>query len=283
MDLIAFTKMTGAGNDFVAVDNRESVIDDPSRFALTVCDRRYGIGADGILLVENSDKADFEMKYYNADGSCGGMCGNGGRCIAMFAKQLRVVSGKKFSFTALGHLYTGTIEGDIVFLRMKDPSSLWLEDRVLLGDRKIVVHFVNTGSPHCVIFEDENSGLLSPDFDKANIHDLGRSLRYHQRFSPEGANVNFVKMNDATSIKIRTYERGVEEETLACGTGSIASAIVSSMIKGCKSPVNVITRSGETLTVSFFARGKEISEVTLKGKALRVFSGTIEYVQGEKA
>ncbi|MCX6136867.1 MAG: diaminopimelate epimerase [Ignavibacteriales bacterium] len=279
--MIQFSKMTGAGNDFVAVDNRESVIRDASRFAVVACDRRFGIGADGILLVGKSDKADFEMHYYNADGSHGGMCGNGGRCIAMFARQIGIFGGMKFSFVALGHLYTGTIDGEMVSLRMKDPSSLWLGDDVSVAEKKMKVHFVNTGSPHCVIFEDENPGLLAPDFAAADIHVLGKTLRYHDRFAPEGTNVNFVKVLGISSIAIRTYERGVEEETLACGTGSIASAIVSAMLKNCISPVKVTTRSGETLTVSFFANGKEISEISLRGKAVKVFDGSIDYEQGE--
>lgn len=275
--MISFSKMTGAGNDFVAVDNREIVIQDPARFAKIVCDRRYGIGGDGVLLVERNAKADFTMKYYNADGSYGGMCGNGGRCIAQFAKLIGVVAGNKFKFEALGHVYSGEIDHDIVSLRMKDPSSLLLGDRIDVDGLSINVHFVNTGSPHCVILDQENPGLLKPDFSMADIFHLGRKIRYHQRFAPDGTNVNFVQILDATSIRIRTYERGVEDETLACGTGSIASAVVTAMLGKCESPVEVHTRSNEILTISFFEGEKDVSEVTLTGRAQMVFQGSIDF------
>lgn len=275
--MIHFSKMTGAGNDFVVVDNRELVIQDPERFAKTVCDRRYGIGGDGVLLVERSTKADFTMKYYNADGSCGGMCGNGGRCIAQFAKSIGIVEENKLAFEALGHVYSGTIDHDIVSLRMKDPSATSLGEKIDVDGMIITVNFVDTGSPHCVILEQENPSLLRPDFSTAEIFHLGRKLRYHQRYAPDGANINFVQLIDTTSIKIRTYERGVEDETLACGTGSIASAVVAAMLKKCASPVKVHTRSNEILTISFLTREKEISEVTLKGTAQLVFQGSIDF------
>ena len=275
--MILFSKMTGAGNDFVAVDNRELVIQDPARFAKAVCDRRYGIGGDGVLLLERSANADFRMKYYNADGTYGGMCGNGGRCIAQFAKLIGVVAGNEFAFEALGHVYSGKIDDDIVSLRMKDPSSLWLGDKIDVDDLSINVNFVNTGSPHCVILEQENPGLLKPDFSTSDIFHLGRKIRYHQRFAPDGANVNFVQVIDIRSLKIRTYERGVEDETLACGTGSIAAALVAAMLKKCTSPVKVHTRSNEILTISFFERDGAVSEVTLKGGAQMVFQGSIDF------
>ena len=275
--MIFFSKMTGAGNDFVAVDNRETVIRDPARFAKTVCDRRYGIGGDGVLLLERSAKADFTMEYYNADGTYGGMCGNGGRCIAQFAKLIGVVTGNEFAFEALGHVYSGKIDHDIVSLRMKDPSSLWLGEQIDVDGLSLNVNFVNTGSPHCVILEEENPSLLKPDFSTAEIFHLGRKIRYHQRFAPDGANINFVQVLDTTSLKIRTYERGVENETLACGTGSIASAVVTAMLKKIESPIKVHTRSNEILSISFFVRDKEISEVTLTGRAQMVFQGSIGF------
>lgn len=254
---IEFVKMTGAGNDFVLVDNRKArLFVDWTDFARPVCDRRYGVGADGLLVIERSSRADFAMKYYNADGSYGGMCGNGGRCAARYVME----EGKCRSvrFEALGHIYRAQELGDSISLRMKDPNLLLEKTKVLLFKTKILFTWIDTGAPHAVMFLEEvplglRRKLLEPD-----INDIGRRIRSHRRFAPEGTNVDFIELIDDATISMRTYERGVENETLACGTGAVASAVVSAQRFGLRSPIDVNTRSGEVLTVSFRLKGERV-------------------------
>lgn len=271
---IQFTKMTGAGNDFVVIDNRAKKIKNARSLAKRLCDRRWGIGADGLLLLEPSKKAAYRMMYYNADGSYGGMCGNGGRCIARFAVSLGV-AGKKHSFDALDYIYTATVSGNSVALQMKDPKKLKLDVVLPLDNRKIKVHFVDTGSPHVVIPTSNLPGSLNP-LEKVNVFDLGRKIRYHRVVAPKGANVNFIELHKGNSLKIRTYERGVEDETLACGTGSIAAAVIGSELYGLKPPVTIIPKSKSKLSVNFKRSGGHLFDVNLSGPAEAVFSGTIE-------
>ena len=273
---IEFTKMSGAGNDFVVVDNRESVVQDATRFAVVLCDRRNGIGADGLLLLEKSECADFTMKYYNADGSYGGMCGNGGRCISRFAYQKCIVASPQLKFEALDHVYGASIGLTGVELRMKSPVRISLNKKLELPNGHLLVHFIDTGSPHCVVFLEDNEALGS--LSTLNVSSIGKEIRSHNVFLPEGTNVNFVQMIFPTEIMIRTYERGVEAETLACGTGSVASAIVAAELKNAFAPVAVGVRSGEQLTVNFkrIAMGS-YTDVSLMGSAHIVFEGTVKY------
>lgn len=270
---VDFTKMSGAGNDFVVVDNRSKRIKDGRKAARILCDRRWGVGADGLLLLEKGKKGSYKMMYYNADGSYGGMCGNGGRCIASYA-VLNKIAAKRHRFEALDHIYDAVVSQKEVVLSMKDPKDVQLGDEVSLKGRRLLVNSVDTGAPHVVVPVANLGGSLRlPDVDVVN---LGREIRLNGKFSPAGTNVNFVERLGGNSIKIRTYERGVEDETLACGTGSIASAIVAMDLWKLKSPITVIPQSGIPLRVEFEMLGSSAVNVQLAGPATVVFTGTVE-------
>ena len=273
---ISFTKMSGAGNDFVVVDNRSGIISDPSVFTISVCNRRLGIGADGVLLVETSTKAEFMMKYYNADGSNAGMCGNGGRCIAKYAFDNGIVTKEQFKFEAFGHFYDASrIESTVYELKMKDPVGFKPNQEIKLDQKNIKGNYLNTGTDHTVIFLEDNPGI--GELESADILNLGRSIRFHKVYQPLGTNVNFVTKRDSNNIKIRTYERGVEGETLACGTGSVASALLSALKFGMKSPINVNVLSGSVLYIGFEKdETNSFKNVTLKGPAETVFEGIVD-------
>lgn len=274
---IDFLKMSGAGNDFVVIDNRRGTVTEPARFARVVCDRRSGVGADGLLLLENSKRSDFQMKYYNADGSYGGMCGNGGRCISRFAYLKKIVASEEIKFEALDHVYRAQLIKDKVKLTMKNPSDIRLNQMLPMDGLNVISHYIDTGSPHCVIFLDENKDIRGTLRD-LDVYGIGKKIRHHKSFSPKGTNVNFVERVDSTMIRIRTYERGVEAETLACGTGSVASAILANQIGGVRAPVVVQTQSGESLQVDFQNRGMSVyEEVSLLGSAHVTFAGAIRY------
>jgi diaminopimelate epimerase len=271
---LTFTKMSGAGNDFVVVDNRSGAIVDASGLARKLCDRRWGIGADGLLLLERSEKADYRMMYYNADGSYGGMCGNGGRCISRYAFEHGIATDTQ-KFEALDQIYHAVVDPDLVILSMLDPKNMKMNIVLPVGANDIRVHFVDTGSPHVVVpiaqFKKRFETL-----DAIPVMDIGRKIRNHKAFQPDGTNVNFVQKVDDNSLRIRTYERGVEAETLACGTGSIATAIVAARLWSLNSPVHVVPLSGVTLGVGFDVKDKVFSRITLTGEAKTTFSGEID-------
>lgn len=271
---IEFTKMSGAGNDFVLVDNRKELIRDGARAARLMCDRHTGIGADGLLLLESSSRAAYRMIYYNADGSYGGMCGNGGRCIAAFAIQ-NGIAPERHEFEALDFIYRAERAGSEMVLDMKDPSNIREKVVLPLKGKTVNAFFVDTGSPHVVIAARQlgRRGLSGVD-----VATLGQLIRRHKKFSPAGVNVNFVERNEDNSLHVRTYERGVEAETLACGTGSIASAVYGYMIEGLKPPVVIVPRSQEKLSVDFAGDGSsgEVRKVRLKGPARVTFRGIFE-------
>jgi diaminopimelate epimerase len=260
-----FTKASGAGNDFVIVDNRDGAVQQGKNdLAALLCSRHFGIGADGLLLLEKSSKADFAMRYYNADGSYGGMCGNGGRCLARYA-FLHGVAGETMRFEALDHVYDACVVGDQVRLHMKDPRNLATDVRLDVGSVPLIGTFIDTGSPHMVLFVDELEDL--------DVTGLGRKIREH---GPEGTNVNFALVLPDGSIRLRTYERGVEAETLACGTGSVATAVVAFTTKRVShTNVKIRVRSGELLTVRFTPEAESITDVWLEGSAHILFSGNV--------
>lgn len=266
---IAFTKASGAGNDFVVVNNFSGDLRvDYAALARAVCDRHFGVGGDGLLVVEKSSKADFAMQYYNADGSWGGMCGNGGRCIARFA-QVTGIAGPRQRFEALGHIYDAEIGPTTVTLRMKDPGPLRNGLKLSVEGTTHEASFLDTGAPHVVIF--------ARDTAQTDVSGIGRAIRNHAEFQPAGTNVNFVRRTGASTIELRTYERGVEAETLACGTGSVASALVAAATFGISSPIQVRVRSGEDLTVHFSGAPGSWSDVRLEGSAHMLFSGTLVF------
>lgn len=276
MRKLHFIKTTGAGNDFVLVDNRES----PTKlrwdlFAPAVCDRRFGVGADGLLVLETSPKATFAMKYFNADGSSGGMCGNGGRCAA--AHVMAGSGTREVSFDALGHVYHARDEGGLIYLEMRDVNSLRKNLKVRFMDKTVKTHYVDTGAPHAVVFAETLPESLLTTVRHEGIREIGSAIRYSKTFAPGGTNVDFVTLVDPATISMRTYERGVEDETLACGTGAVASAIAASATTGMPSPISVITRSNETLTIHFRQKRDLYTHIELAGPAQKVFEGWFDY------
>ena len=267
--VIEFTKASGAGNDFVLIDNMDDRLQlDKVTLAHVLCSRRFGIGADGLLLLEPSVKADFFMRYHNADGSYGGMCGNGGRCVARYA-YIHGIARSPMTFVALDHVYQAVMIGNDVKLRMKNPIDYRASIDISLKDKVFSGSFINTGSPHVVIFQERME-----DFD---VEGIGKEIRHNALFLPDGTNVNVVRPLSSGAIEIRTYERGVECETLACGTGAVASAIVSAYEKQLSSPVHVKVRSGEELLVHFEMNKGNAREVHLQGSAHFLFSGRLVY------
>ncbi|MEK7400355.1 MAG: diaminopimelate epimerase [Candidatus Poribacteria bacterium] len=266
MAQIAFAKLSGAGNDFVVIDNRKSVVpDDLANFIEKVCARRISVGADGVLLVENSDVADFKMRYFNSDGSEAETCGNGARCIAKFAYNEGVVKSDKMTFETKAGIYSAEIIGNDVKLKVGDTVGMRLNFPIELNDCKYTISFANSGVPHAVFIVD--------DLEKVDIVKLGRETRYHKDFAPKGTNANFIKVKDKNNIDIRTYERGVEDETLACGTGSIASAIIASAMGKAESPVTMHTWGGFKLAIHFTLQPEGAKDVYLEGDARVVYKG----------
>jgi diaminopimelate epimerase len=266
---IRFTKASGAGNDFILLDNRTGRLPEGhAALARTLCSRPFGVGADGLLVLEPSSRADFVMKYYNADGSYGGMCGNGGRCIARYAHAKGIV-GRGMRFEALDHVYRAECLDNVVRLTMKDPGALELDVRLAGEGLDVTGQFIDTGSPHYVI--------LTENIESPDVVNLGRRIRHHSRFKPGGTNVDWIKRMPDGSLAMRTYERGVEAETLACGTGSVAVAVVGVLLLGLASPVTVRARSGELLSISLTRSGSHLVQPVLEGSAHLVFEGSLMY------
>ena len=258
-----FSKMEGTGNDFVMVDNRSGIIEDRENTAKRICLRKKGVGADGLLLLEKSDRADFRMRILNPDGSEPEMCGNGARCIARFA-YLEGIVGRKCCFETLSGLVSAYMDEEIVKIQMKDPSFLNPSLELSLGDDSYQGCHLDTGVPHFVLFV--------PEIERISLEKLGPEIRYHQSFQPTGTNVDFVEV-EKSFLKVRTYERGVEAETLSCGTGVTAAAIVASLIHGLSSPIGVKTRGGN-LKVHFQTKDKtSFTRVFLEGEARLVYQG----------
>jgi len=266
--LLHFTKMNGAGNDFVLVDNRQGDLPLSRETIARLCDRHRGVGADGLLAVEPARKgADFRMRYYNADGGEAEMCGNGARCFARFAGRLTGLTGK-LSFETEAGVISAEFVGDNVCLAMSEPQGMRLHESIALeSGATLTVHSVNTGVPHAVV--------VVEDLDAVPIVEYGAGIRYHAHFAPRGTNANFISPVNAQTIAIRTYERGVEGETLACGTGVVASALVFHELTGAKSPVAIQVRGGDVLSVAFNGSRGVYQDVTLTGPADFVFAGEI--------
>jgi diaminopimelate epimerase len=265
--------MSGAGNDFIVIDNRSAAIIDKSDFAKKLCDRHWSVGADGLLLLEASERASYRMMYYNADGSYGGMCGNGGRCIALYA-YLHYIAKSDHTLEALDHIYTVSINSENVSIRMKNPSSIKLKRHLSIGNKKLTYHSIDTGAPHVIFAINEFS--KNSDLDGFDVQRWGKELRWHEKFSPAGTNVNFIKVIDGNSIYLRTYERGVEAETLACGTGSVAAAIIAHKQWKLNKPVTVFPTSKIPLLINFDEAGKNIQNVLLTGPATITFTGCVD-------
>jgi diaminopimelate epimerase len=268
LPMLRFSKMNGAGNDFVMIDNRLGDLHLAPDQIAKICDRHRGVGADGVLVLERaSNGADFRMRYYNADGGEAEMCGNGARCFARYASHIAGPK-EKLSFETPAGVIGATLQDELVRLEMSEPRDLRLGITVPLPERQVPAHFVNSGVPHVVVPVD--------DLENADVRGLGAAIRRHEMFAPKGANVNFLKERGERQIAIRTYERGVEGETLACGTGVVASALVFAALKNVNGPIGVLVRGGNELQVGFDKTGDQFSNVTLTGPADFVFEGTID-------
>lgn len=269
MKEIKFTKMVGSGNDFIIIDNRRKLlrIKNLKSFIGKICSRRFSVGADGIIFIENSAKADFKWRFYNSDGSEAEMCGNAGRCAARFAFNNKI-AGRRLSFETVAGIIRADIKGEIVKLQLTQPKGFRSGIKLKILGKERELNFINSGVPHVVYFVDNLNTL--------QVEEIGREIRYHKEFYPAGTNVNFIKIGKGNSLRIRTYERGVEGETLACGTGSVASAIVSSYLGKVKSPVTVYPKSGESLRVYFDKDGSAFSNVYLEGEARVVYDGIMK-------
>ncbi len=266
--MLRFTKMNGAGNDFVLLDNRQGAIQLSADQIAHLCDRHRGVGADGVLLIERAENgADFRMRYYNADGGEAEMCGNGARCFARFAHKVAGV-GEKVSFETPAGVIGAHLRGDLVTLEMSEPRDLRLNFTLPEAPHFRTLHFINSGVPHVVI--------PVASLEKADVLRDGELIRRHRQFAPKGANVNFLEKRGPKSIAIRTYERGVENETLACGTGVTASALIFAATENVNGPITVSVRGGSDLQVGFKKEGERFSEVTLTGPAEFVFEGSIQ-------
>ncbi len=241
---IPFTKMSGSGNDFILIDHRDHFLEEDrlKDFIRKVCQRRISVGADGLILIERSQKADFKWRFYNADGSEAEMCGNGGRCVARFA-HLKGIAGPSLSFETLAGTISAQVNGQRVKLQLTKPHGLKLDQKIPVEGEERIVSVINTGVPHAVLFVE--------DLEGTDVVRMGRAIRRHANFTPAGTNANFVRLEGPSRLSIRTYERGVEDETLACGTGVVAAALVAAFKGFVKSPVSVRTRGGEILTVHF--------------------------------
>ncbi len=268
MAKIPFCKMSGSGNDFVVIDNRRRILDADNLgdFVPKVCAHKVSVGADGVILIEGSGKANFRWRFFNSDGSEAEMCGNGGRCAARFA-VLKDIAPPRLSFETLAGLIEAEVKGRTVKLQMVKPFGLRLDFAVKIDDKDQTLHFLNTGVPHAVEFVDEASAV--------NVRERGKSIRFHAQFQPAGTNANFVQVMDRGRLKARTYERGVEDETLACGTGAVASALLAAAKGFVDSPVAVETTGGEILTIHFEKKGEVFERVFLEGDTRLVYEGEL--------
>lgn len=263
---------SGAGNDFVMINNFDGKIKHDEQKSLTIefCKNNFP-KIDGVIFVDKPTvkKASLRMNYYNRDGSFGAMCGNGARCTAMFAKKNNLLTENKFNLEAVDKIYSAKIiDGETVMIGFPPDLEMKLNQMIVSGNSEYKVHYVNVGSDHLVLFTDE--------LERIDIQSLRNELRYHKIVMPKGANINFVKVIDQNRIQIRTYERGVERETLACGTGIISSAIVHALINKAPPSVKVLVQSGEWLRVSFEITDSNIEDIFLTGSARKISEGVIK-------
>ncbi len=262
--MIEFTKLSGTGNDFILFDNRNKRYSGTeNEYFKKICQRRVAVGADGILLIENSEKFDFSLSYFNSDGSVGEMCGNGARSAAYFA-FIEKIAPADMRFDVLGVPYQAKIENDGVSLFMPPPKEIKEYPEALEDPDFQEGGYLNVGVPHYVLFV--------KDVQRVDVEQAGRKYRFHKAFQPWGTNTNFVQLIDQDTIKIRTYERGVEEETLACGTGTISAAILAHKQKGIQLPVKVHALGG-ILRVNF---ADDLSRITLEGQVKITYQGELD-------
>jgi len=270
---LGFAKMVASGNDFIIIDSRGSGLSASAtplaKIAKTLCERKLSIGADGTLFIEDSVKADFKMRIFNPDGSEAQMCGNGSRCVALYAVENKIAQ-KEMKIETKAGILDAEVIGLKVKIRLTDPKAIKLNRKIKAGKRQYTIHTVNTGVPHAVCFVKK--------LERIDVEGIGSMLRRHRAFKPAGANVDFVEPVNKKTIRIRTYERGVEAETYACGTGAAASAIISSLVCGLRPHIDVETKSKETLRVYFDIKGNTVKNIYLEGEARLVYRGGIDHV-----
>lgn len=274
--------MSGAGNDFILFDSKfnPDLVLNP-HFISKICDRRNGIGADGVIFFEDSNDSSFVMKYFNADGSTGSLCANGARCSLQYAYKTNRIGKNLVRFFANGIEYKGqVITDEQIQFYLNMPENLKTNFKIKAASQLITASFINTGSPHVIIKVSDvlkdpnrvNSNTFS--IDDFPVYEIGKEIRYSKDFAPDGTNVNFIELSDNV-IKIRSYERGVENETLACGTGSVAAAIISYINDNLKPPIKLIAKSGDELIVNFIAKDNRFKDLSLTGPAKIIFKGEI--------
>lgn len=274
MRKIPFYKLSGSGNDFILIDNRRGALARfrgrrLNAFAKAVCTHRLSVGGDGLILIEppkNPKTAHFRWRLFNADGTEAELSGNGGRCAARFA-HLRKIAPARMVFETLAGPIRAEVSRTGVKIQMPEPKSLELDIKIHAAGTDHLGHFVNTGVPHTVLFVDDPSSV--------DVVGLGRAIRRHERFQPAGTNVNFAAVSGPQTIRMRTYERGVEDETLACGTGAVAVALVAAALGKGRSPVTLRQQSGMPLRVHFKWDGRHFSEVFLQGDARVIYSADL--------
>ncbi|MFA7159025.1 MAG: diaminopimelate epimerase [Kiritimatiellia bacterium] len=266
---IKFWKMHGAGNDFILVDDRAGVFPvRDRRWISRACSRHDGIGSEGLILLQKSGQASFFMRFFNPDGSGADMCGNGLRCAARLALDLGI-AGRKMTIETRSGILNASVAGTGVRVSMPLASDARLAFPVRALGRRYICSLINTGVPHLVI--------ATGNLEAVDLPGLGPALRYHRAFAPAGTNVDFMQVTGRHSIAVRTYERGVEAETPACGTGITACAVVAALLGKAQPPVRVKCRHGDMLEVDFTIRGNGVEDIALAGPAKYVFSGEILY------
>jgi diaminopimelate epimerase len=263
---IEFYKMSGSGNDFIIIDNRDLSLNvgNLPDFVRAVCRRQISVGADGLLLIEPSKSADFKWQFFNSDGSIAEMCGNAARCVARFS-CLKGIAGGKMSFETLAGIISAEVNNDVVKVRLTDPSPVQSIGKLVIDDCQFVLDSVDTGVPHTVTFVD--------NLETCTVFEWGRKIRRHESFQPRGTNANFAAVLGRHKMKVRTYERGVEDETLACGTGAVAAVLTAAERGLVDSPVDAIVQSGETLRIYFTRKDERFCEIYLEGKVKIIYQG----------
>lgn len=267
--IIPFWKMHGAGNDFILIDDRSrSFPSHDINWLSAIATRNRGIGCEGIILIQPSNSADFRMRFFNPDGNEVEMCGNGARCVAKLAHDIGAAR-EQMTIETLAGMLSATVRENGIMLGMTLPKDWRINRQLEIENTVFSYHFVNSGVPHAVIEMD--------DLDNCDVAGLGAAFRYHVDFAPAGTNANFIKVTSPDSIRVRTYERGVEAETPACGTGIVASALIAAKLGRIKPPVTVIPTGGDILTVNFTITSQGAENVSLLGPAVLVFTGSLEY------
>lgn len=264
--------MHGAGNDFILVDDRTQTFPvSDNGWLVRIAKRRTGVGCEGIILIQPSDKADFRMRFFNPDGNEVEMCGNGARCAARLAYEIGAAPAKMTIETIAGVL-KAKIGKNTIRLHMTAPTDYRMDQSLEIDGERMNHCFVNTGVPHVVVKLESSEALKQTD-----VQNIGRQIRYHDNFAPAGTNANFIAITGENSLELRTYERGVEAETPACGTGTVAAALIAARLRQVTPPVSVAVASGDVLTVDFRTTQSGAENVTLLGPAEHVFQGTLKY------